>query len=279
MVSRRRLVSSPPVGMAGDKAILIHMAGYEDWRPRCRDDSSSRTSSEYGSSALMIVPFNWTPGVLDGRPALSRHRDPNDDFRGSRSSDDVLKRSKVRQLFPGCTPERAVRVRTRSLPSYRCALVRDQAPTNRGCPNSRSPVKGGRVRDYLPHTSEDWEQRRSCSPARQTSARVLVSYDPLIDLCRVHGDSMSQETFTTHDEDPMIREALLVPTSAIAPMRFSPDDGGEVVRSLEYRPVSSLWADKSSVGRAVARNQSEVTLGPGIQLDGANIDAAMHSQA
>jgi hypothetical protein len=86
---------------------------------------------------------------------------------------------------------------------------------------------------------------------------------------------MSQETFTTHDEDPMIREALLVPTSAIAPMRFSPDDGGEVVRSLEYRPVSSPWADKSSV----ARNQSEVTLGPGIQLDGANIDAAMHNQA
>jgi hypothetical protein len=94
-----RVPSTPPVGKAGAKAILIHMAGYEDWRPRSPDGSSSRTSSEYGSSAPTIVPFIWTPGVLDGRsasgrraiptsyrvppaPMARRDRDRDDDHRG-----------------------------------------------------------------------------------------------------------------------------------------------------------------------------------------------------
>lgn len=41
-----RIPSMPPVGKFGDKVILIHLAGYEDWRPRSPGTASSGTSSE-----------------------------------------------------------------------------------------------------------------------------------------------------------------------------------------------------------------------------------------
>lgn len=64
--------STPPVGKFGDKVILIHLVGYEDWMPRSPGTSSSGTSSENGSSAPTFVPFDWAAGVLDGRPAQAR---------------------------------------------------------------------------------------------------------------------------------------------------------------------------------------------------------------
>lgn len=58
----------PPKGKLGEKAILIDLAGYEDWRARSPDVASLGTSSEHGSSGPEFIPFPWTPGVLDGRP-------------------------------------------------------------------------------------------------------------------------------------------------------------------------------------------------------------------
>jgi hypothetical protein len=57
---------------------------------------------------------------------------------------------------------------------------------------SRSPVRTGRGRDYIPHASEDWERRRSRSPVRRGGTwepdlqlrGQPVSPDPLVDLCR-----------------------------------------------------------------------------------------------
>ena len=66
-----RLPASPPTGMVGDKTILIHMAGYEDWTPRS-PNGTSRTSSEHGSSAPTVVPLVWNAGVIDGRPVPAR---------------------------------------------------------------------------------------------------------------------------------------------------------------------------------------------------------------
>jgi hypothetical protein len=62
-----RIPSIPPKGNLGERAILIHLAGYGDWRPRSPGVGSSGTSSETGNSAPVTVPFTWTPGVLDGR--------------------------------------------------------------------------------------------------------------------------------------------------------------------------------------------------------------------
>lgn len=63
-----RLPASPPIGLHGDKTILIHMLGYEDWTPRSPNGSTSRTSSGHGSSAPTIARFDWVEGVIDGRP-------------------------------------------------------------------------------------------------------------------------------------------------------------------------------------------------------------------
>jgi hypothetical protein len=68
------LRSSPPVDELGDRVILIHLVAYEDWHP-CSLNASSGTSSGNGSSAPAVVPFTWTPGVLDGRqPAGGRQQ-------------------------------------------------------------------------------------------------------------------------------------------------------------------------------------------------------------
>jgi hypothetical protein len=152
--------ATPPTGRASDKVILIHMAGYEDWRPH----SSSMTSSDYSSSAPPFVPCFWTPGVLDGQPAF---------------------RSRVLDEDLAC-------VCTRPSPSYRQALLDNIEATNRGCHPSHSPARSGRRRDYIPHTLEDWERCCSRSLVRQgrtwdadRELRALpLSSNPLIDLCR-----------------------------------------------------------------------------------------------
>jgi hypothetical protein len=69
---------------------------------------------------------------------------------------------------------------------------------------SRSPSRSACSRDYLCHIADDWERRRSRSPDGQRSARTtqqkqpLVSHDPLLDMCRAHGDFMYRE------DDPMV---------------------------------------------------------------------------
>ena len=58
--------STPPVGNLGEKVILVHLVQYEDWRPHSPSASSAK-SSENGSLAPMVIPFDWHLGVLDGR--------------------------------------------------------------------------------------------------------------------------------------------------------------------------------------------------------------------
>lgn len=71
--SPTRIPASPPVGKRGDKVILVHLAGYEDWRPRSPGPKSSGTSSGSGSSALVWVPLTWVPGVPNGHhPSATR---------------------------------------------------------------------------------------------------------------------------------------------------------------------------------------------------------------
>jgi hypothetical protein len=70
--SPTRIPPSPPVGKKGEDVVLVHLAGYEDWRPRSSDTGGSGTTSDNGSSAPVWIPFTWVPGVLDGRPSASR---------------------------------------------------------------------------------------------------------------------------------------------------------------------------------------------------------------
>jgi hypothetical protein len=90
-----QLPSVPPKGKLGDKAILIHLVGYKDWRARSPDMDSLGTSSEHGSPGPMFIPFPWMPGVLDGRPPTHRapppptpRRDHDDGTRGPQPHDD-----------------------------------------------------------------------------------------------------------------------------------------------------------------------------------------------
>lgn len=106
-----RIPSIPPKGKLGERAILIHLAGYGDWRPRSPGVGvgSSGTSSETGNSAPVTVPFTWTPGVLDGRqPGHGRQRPQgchpaapppprrDDEGRGLRPRDNSTKNGRVR---------------------------------------------------------------------------------------------------------------------------------------------------------------------------------------
>jgi hypothetical protein len=89
---------------------------------------------------------------------MVRRDDRDDDSRrGPRPREDVQRSSRVRQLFPGCSSERAVCVRTRSPPTYRQALERDLEAMDRGRTLQRSPARSGRERDYLAHATEEWQ--------------------------------------------------------------------------------------------------------------------------
>jgi hypothetical protein len=73
LASPLRIPSTPPKGKDAERVILVHLARYEDWSPKTPGGATaSGTSSETGSSAPTIVPFDWSPGVIDGRPARGR---------------------------------------------------------------------------------------------------------------------------------------------------------------------------------------------------------------
>jgi hypothetical protein len=71
LLSPNRIPSTPPTGKFGEKIILVHLVGYEDWSPCTLGSSTSGTSSEHGSSVIAppFIPFVWAAGVLDGRPS------------------------------------------------------------------------------------------------------------------------------------------------------------------------------------------------------------------
>lgn len=183
--SPTRIPSSPPVGKKGESAFLVHLAGYEDWRPRSPDVGTSRTSSESGSSAPAWIPFTWAPGVLDGRPSNARSlrvagcrplvpphdhrdRDPEDDNRGPYRQQGELRSCRVRQLFPGCASGRPVRIRSQSPSPYQRPGNGDLVAMGRGRSWDRTSPRTARGRDLIPHATEEWERRRSRSPAPRT---------------------------------------------------------------------------------------------------------------
>lgn len=270
-----RLPATPPVGLEGDKVILIHIDGYEDWRPSS-PNSGSGTSSEHGSSGPRFVPFDWTRGVLDGRPAAGRRvhhgncrppastyvrRDDHDDNnRGPRPREDAQRGPRVRQLFSGCTSGRAVRVRTGSPPTYRQALLEHSEPMDGGRTMLRSPPRSGWEHDGLDHAAEGWERRRSRSPPRRGPNSNFLQAPPLLQDPLA---DMFAAPKTRHDAwgfDPMIlesqrMEAVMCHQPASC---YSPDDGLDKVPSPEYVPVSGLWTDPVA--------QDSVLFGPGVQL-------------
>lgn len=288
-----RLPASPPIGMVGEDAIIIHMAGYEDWTPRSPTAAGSRTSSEHGSSAPTVVPFAWTPGVLDGRPVPTRRVRPDgcraptmrwapreddddgDDFREPPHRGDVPKSTRVRQLFPSCTSERSVRVRTRSPPTYHRAWNGDQdhAMLDRGRPSSRSPRRSVHGRDALQHASEEWERRRSRSPIARSR---LACLDPLLDFHnRPDFDRAAQAATLSPEDDPMLHEygfSMLRMDDCSGSrsnklLSYSPNNDGNYSSgrqsSPEYRPVSGSWATTTSAQQV----GKEIAFGPGIQLE------------
>lgn len=191
LASPARIPSAPPKGKFGDEAILIHLAGYEDWRPRSPDATGFGTSSRTGCSAPTFIPFPWTPGVLDGRqPAAGRwmpqpcrapplpqgrreHDRDDDNGPRPRNHDSGSTTSRVRQLFHGCSSDRAIRVCTRSPTTYCQAVMANMEPAERGRSWSRSCSRSSCGRDYLQHAADDWERHRSWSPtARERTWRA-----------------------------------------------------------------------------------------------------------
>jgi hypothetical protein len=289
--SPTRIPSSPPVGKAGEKVIIIHLAGYEDWSPSSRGATGSGTSLEHGSSGPKVVPFAWAHGVLDGRPAPAQHaqpggcrlpaarrnRDPDDEYRRPRPQDDVPRTSKVRQRFPAYASERAIHIRTRSPPSYRRALVGDVELMDRGRTFNRSPLRSEHGRDFLPHASEDWERRRSRSPAGRVRTcdthdtlglQVPASVDPLLEQDLGTG-GRGWHAAVSRDDDPMLHEFLRGQAIAALAPNFAPDDDKEVCGS----PASGLQFGGASThpeARQPEANcrggQEEITLETGVQL-------------
>ncbi|KAG0541121.1 hypothetical protein BDA96_03G468800 [Sorghum bicolor] len=249
-----RLSVSPPTGMVADKAILIHLARYEDWTPRSPDDASRACSS-----APTIVPFDWVAGVPDGRPALIR-RTRLDGYcapsepRAPREDDDFCE--PPHQLSPNCSTEaeHSGRVRARSPPAYHMAGATDRAMLDHGRQISRSPERTARGRDALQHASEDWERRRLRSPV--THSR-LVSRDPMIDSfgCSGSGEATWTSTFSVKD-DPMIHEYGC--SQGTVPLRASPNSDIDIPRPPECRPVSTMWRPAEP---------REVVVGPEVQMD------------
>lgn len=259
---RQRFPSMPPVGKFGDKTILIHLDGYEDW---CNYSSDSGSSSGHGNSGPEFIPFAWSVGVLDGRPPLMRpvlphvvgcrdpaipqHRHDHDhdgDRDGQRHHYDVPRSTKVRQLLTGCASDRSVRVQSRSPHPYRRAA---EAPAGdgpgRGRAITRSPGRGGRTRDAIPRASEEWERRRSRSPVRQLMPGDddydFLGPDPQAVPRDAAGEAVSRL------EDPMLLEAYLSGVGVTPP-------GSSV-----YVPMSQLW--RSAPGR---RPEEEIIFGLGV---------------
>lgn len=167
-----RIPPSPPVGNTGEDVVIVHLAGYEDWRPRSPEGGSSSTSSETASSGPPAwIPFTWTPGAVDGQrpsaagslrpsaagilraagcrppvpPQNRRDRDPEDDNGGPRQGE--LRSCRVRQLFPGCSSGRSVRIRTQSPSSYQRSGNGAADAWARGRTLERSPPRATALRE------------------------------------------------------------------------------------------------------------------------------------
>jgi hypothetical protein len=115
LASPLRIPLTPPKGKVAERKILVHLAQYEDWSPKSPGWTTSTTSSETGSSAPTIVPFDWTPGVIDGRstggsrprpqnccappaPQPRRDRDRDDNNFGPKPRDTGAQNSNVQEL-------------------------------------------------------------------------------------------------------------------------------------------------------------------------------------
>lgn len=61
------ILATPPIGLDGDRVILVHLEGSEDWSPSSLA-SGSGMSSDHGSLGPWFIPFDWARGALDGTP-------------------------------------------------------------------------------------------------------------------------------------------------------------------------------------------------------------------
>ena len=141
-------------------------------------------------------------------PQPRRDRDP-DDHDGPPRRHDVPRNTRVRQLFPGCASDRSVRVQSRSPHPYRRAVGTPELDcTERGRTALRSPRWTPRTRDVVLHAADDWERRRSRSPARRQHCSHLAGCDPLAEA--FGGWDSPPVSPPGRDEDPMAMEASLL---------------------------------------------------------------------
>lgn len=140
---------------------------------------------------------------------------------------------------------------------------------DRGRTIRRSPARSGHVREYMLHTTEDWERRRSRSPAcrsgnylhRQESHRQLQ--DPLIDV--VTAPAVEPSYFSAWELDPMVQESQGWVQRHLS--CYSPDGGDKRVFSPVYKPDSALGTDPAaSVQEHALPIQEDILFGPGVQL-------------
>lgn len=185
----RRLPAMPPTGLEGDRAILIHLLGYQDWSPSS-PDSRSGTSSDHGSSGPRFVPFDWVRGLLDGQPGQGRCIQPG-----------------------GCRPPASTLI-PRNDGDDNGRGPRPLEYTGCGRSMERSPSRSGWERDILVHATEDWERCRSRSPPR----RVAAFQDPLLEMAAAHEHHQEWEF------DPMVLEAqqLMAPRCYHPMICYSP---------------------------------------------------------
>lgn len=120
-------------------------------------------------------------------------------------------------------------------------------PQPHGRTSIRSPPRMTRFHDSLPHTSEEWEHRRSQSPAprgnnaaRNNSTTFAVSPDPIADYC-FWASSPSYQPACKH-EDPMWLECSYNLALTAGDQYYYLHEAGEGPHSPTYVPVSSLWA-------------------------------------
>ncbi|TVU04910.1 hypothetical protein EJB05_48054, partial [Eragrostis curvula] len=185
-------VAPPPEGDFTE--VLIHLPYYHNWKPPLSPAPSSGVSGLPSSSSGSGAPFPdfqefvWHRGILDGRAPPRRPRadvpcrgvdlrsarrdrdDPDDDYRGGRRdghrswAENINARGRPADDLPRQLRDGG-RYRTRSpMPHRRYDDYNDYGNNGRGRGLSRSPARDRR-RDLLPHADDNWERRRSRSPA------------------------------------------------------------------------------------------------------------------
>ena len=138
-----------------------------------------------------------------------------------------------------------MRVRMRSLPTYRQALMGELEPVEyveRGRTMARSPSRSGRERDTLEHVAYEWERRRSRSPPRRAAARGTATveqhfFDPLITV-----PAMPAYGGREWDFDPMVQESLVAPVYNHPAICYYPNGDDRGAESPVYVPTSGPFA-------------------------------------